>query len=173
MFACWHFGDIKGTPTKVRCLGAKRTSCLVMAVSQTVSPLRPGSVCVVPRGTTQMYMEKVRSQFLSLRHLGQSHIFSASVSGQFKPNNDSDFSFARRTPSRQGVPHCSPKGAFISEALYSAASVRFSKLQRFEEPTNFNEKDFAALLRQARASEANSQCRGLNPSALGQRPTSP
>jgi len=145
-----------------------------MAVSaQTVSPLRPGSVCVVPRGTTQMYMEKVRSQFLSLRHLGQSHIFSASVSGQFKPNNDSDFSFARRTPSRQGVPHCSPKGAFISEALYSAASVRFSKLQRFEEPTNFNEKDFAALLRQARASEANSQCRGLNPSALGQRPTSP
>jgi hypothetical protein len=68
-------------------------------------------------------------------------------SGQFKPNNGSDFSFELRTPSRQGVPHCSPKGAFISEALYSAASVRFSKFQRFEEPTNFNEKRFCGSSR--------------------------
>jgi hypothetical protein len=47
--------------------------------------LKLGSVCVVPRRTTQMHMEKVGPQFLSLRQLGQSRIFSSRDCWQLSP----------------------------------------------------------------------------------------
>jgi hypothetical protein len=82
-----------------------------------------------------------------LRHPGRSRIFSAWVWWAIKPTSGSDFSFELRTPSRQGALIVLRKPHFISGALDSADSVRFSKIQRFEGPLNFNEKRFSGYSR--------------------------
>jgi hypothetical protein len=113
-----------------------------------LGPLRlpsSGSCCPPPvglRSTALAYAERVRTQFLSLRHVGRSRKFSAWVCAQLSPTAAGDFSFELRTPSAAEHAHYSPKSPFISEALDSVVSVRFLKFQRFQGPTNFNQKRF-------------------------------
>jgi hypothetical protein len=57
-----------------------------------------------------------------------------------RPRNSSDFSFELRRPDRQLPAYCSPKAPFLSEALDSIHSVRFSKFERLELLMNFSGK---------------------------------
>jgi hypothetical protein len=84
-------------------------------------------------------VEKVRRQLLSLRQLGRSRLFSARGCGQLSPV------LAAISDLISGL-LIGRVGSFFSEflsgALDSADSVRFSKFEVFETLMNFNEMSF-------------------------------
>jgi hypothetical protein len=91
-------------------------------------------------------VEKVGSQFLSLRQLAQGRVFSRRTSWQLSPIAAaiSHLSSALLVGDNG---YQSPKGPFFSEALDSTDSVRFSKFERFELLINFSGKRFCGFSR--------------------------
>ena len=86
-------------------------------------------------------MERVRTQFLSLRQLCRSYRFSARGCWYFAPvlAAISDLSSG---PLIGRIRPSSPNGSFLSKALDSADSVRFSKFECFELFMNSDEMGF-------------------------------
>jgi hypothetical protein len=66
--------------------------------------------------------------------------------GAIRPSNSSDFSSGLRTPDRQSG-HIILRRPFLSEALDSTHSVRFSRIEPFELLMNFIGKRFCRLCR--------------------------
>jgi hypothetical protein len=106
----------------------------------------PGTASARTRWSILAYVEKVRTQFLSLRQIAQGRVFSGRTCWHLSPvtaaishlNSGLLLGRARLLFSKR---------LFISEALDSADSIRFSKIQRFEGPIDFSEKKFCGSSR--------------------------
>jgi hypothetical protein len=147
-----------------------------MAVSQPLDPGGWGRACeltqsVQLRGPTMEYLEKVRSQFLSLRQLGRSYSFSGITCWQLSPVTASISNLRSELPVGR-VSSLFSERLVLSDALDFIDPVRFSKSKRFELLMRFNGKRFCGNLGQARASGSNSPSRGSNRPA-GARPSGP
>jgi hypothetical protein len=85
----------------------------------------------VLRSTTPAHVEKVRTQFLSLRQLIQGGVFSGRTPWQLSPVTE-PFLIQASDSKRTKLAYYSPKDPFLSGPHDFTHSVRFAKCVRFE-----------------------------------------
>jgi hypothetical protein len=108
---------------------------------------RPGrSLYAGSLSSTMAPAEKVRPQLLSLRQLGRSRLLSARGCWKFSPVLAAISDLSSGLQSAKSA-HSSPNRSFLSEALDSTDSVRFSKLECFERLMNASEIGFCSSSR--------------------------